>query len=220
MRKITIAVVALLVGGLLLVAGAAQAKQGFYLGLGAASMNVSGDLADPTTWGCNSNCTSGALFGQFPGGTGSSLNIGYGFNDNIALEIYSVSSKANSTYSGGVQFAFPTTVTASMIDLRFSAKIGKESEVFARLGPSAGLSAAYTRNAVVNNTVTDSTLSGSGPGYAAGAEIMFGKVGVGFSVAQFTATFDTIEIGGTKYAYKALGSNTVSTSDVMLSYHF
>lgn len=179
----------------------AEAREGFYLGAGFASVSASGDLDGNTGPLVETSGTQAIVLGKPGSGSGYDLEIGYGFGKHTGVEYLFVRSHHTVTSSK----IFPPLDTTADIDMgllaiRLTAPVSHGFEVFARLGLARSTIryADYAFNGYVsgNNFIYNSTesysITGSGSGYGAGAEFLGEHWGVELAYTVFEISFDQV----------------------------
>lgn len=207
---------------LLVCAATAQAKEGFFLGAGLATASSSGDLNQPTA-GILLDANTVALTGDLESGGGISLLIGYGFNDNIAIDYFISSTIHDAVYDDGVDhLTFDTSVVLGTIGLRLGGMVSDNSELYVRLGTGAAV-VTYTDNVYSTSSpypIGDTELSGPASGGGVGWSYATTNWGVQVQLSRFSASFDTADtpIGSGSFIDEPTADFTVF--DVTAVYHF
>jgi hypothetical protein len=197
------------------------AREGFYVGVGAAQQSAGGDLdgthsyADPSG---SPVILAGKLGSDQAGGAAV---IGYGLSRFFALEYL----MANSQHKASSPL---TTVTSNasfstqVLGARFTLPFGEKWEAFLRGG--YGIYEAdystYSFDQVTgqNNRVV---FDGTGTAVGAGIELFFGRLGVEFGYTTHTFSFDQAKPSGSqKLTLDPKQSGTAATTDVIFSIHF
>ncbi|MBI3992054.1 MAG: porin family protein [Candidatus Lambdaproteobacteria bacterium] len=179
-------------------AAAAQARENFYLGLGMAQQTISSSDLDGNhiflLVDFFGNPVGAILLARPEDGSGLSAQIGYGFNENIAIEAL-FSNTDHAAGMAGLSTNFPTELTSTVLAVRLSVPLDK-AEVFARLGRGS-YTLKYQDNVVdLNlNPLGNTTLTGSGTAIGVGIELFFDALALELSITQHKPSFDTIDFG-------------------------
>ena len=204
-------------------------REGFYLGAGGASQSVSGDL-DGTKSFSDSSGTVVILPGKPESGTGTAVEIGYGFNQNFALEYLFTSTSHSSTHSfiRGDNTS-NATLTAALFGARVTLPVGESLEIFGRLGLGV-YSAEFETFALSGRVVapgvflissrTSTEFNGSGLGFGVGAEFFLGSLGIEAGATIHNADLDEATGAGTGGTLPSALSTTITTVNLIIAYHF
>ena len=222
--------VALWAALLALLAGApevAEARQGFFLGVGLAQQSAKGDL-DGSHVVTNSAGTEALSDGSLDSGGGIALDIGYGFNNYIGVELMLAATSNTSSAPG-----LPDTTAAvgsDLLGLRLTLPVGSALDLLARVGVS-GHAVIYPDRAF-QGTQSGGTFVASGPGkgnatfggggtaWGLGAEIFMGHVGLGLGWTEFTADINQASGGGISGSLPKTLHETFTVADLTVAYHF
>lgn len=200
----------------------AMAKQGFYIGIGAAQQKVSGDLDGSHSY---SDPSGSPIFvdGELDGGAiGLAFQAGYGFNENFALE-YRYAQTAHKAKSDVVNAESDAKFTSQMYGAKLSTSMGKRAELFLRGG--YGVYDVdyddFSRSGPLLTTKGSVNFHGTGTVLGLGFEIFFQELGVEFGYTQHNFKLDrATPENGDELGLKSDLSGTATTMDVMFSWHF
>lgn len=207
-------------------AGIVQAREGFYLGAGLASQNVTGDLDGEAVF-LDAAGTKAALVGEIGQGSGLAWRIGYGFGENFALEATGATS-AHTAEHDAYNDSSEANLSAVLLGARLNLPFSDSLEVFGRIGVG-GYSVTYDTYGLTGITAggvfyvlseTDVTFAGSGTGIGVGAELMLGQVGIELGVTQHQAQLDRISGLGVENDEIESLSLSITAIDVIVSYYF
>ncbi len=218
----TVAVIAIA----MLLGGAAQARDGFFLGGSLARQEVHGDL-DGSKGFINDTGTSVLLAGHVNPGLGVGVILGYGFNDFIGVE-YSFISTSHTADHNAVGFRSNANVTSRLIavrgtipiyavDLYAKAGYGSYTVDFSSFGLAGGLDPngdlVYTDKKPVQ-------YGGKGYGLGVGAELFLGQLGLSAGLTYHTASLEDGSGAGQSGVLPKNLEIQIYTVDVTLAYHF
>jgi hypothetical protein len=162
------------------------------------------------------------LVGSLSSGTGSTLQVGYGFNEYFGLELMGASSKHTASYTG--QSDTDADVSWGGLGVRLSAPLGKAFEFFFRFEQTS-----YTvdyKNYVLLfpglTQTTDVSYTGYGSAYGAGFEISGAHLGVEFSYMVHSATLNQAKASGiaTTFDLPRHLQVPMTTTAIAFVYHF
>ncbi len=212
----------------------AAARPGFYVGAGYAGVSASGDL-DGTQILIGSTTTEGTgvdILGKLGSGSGTVINIGYGFNRYIDLEYLSLNTYRHAATSDRLSPPLETTakVETGIVALRFTVPVAESFEIFARYGAAASAItyADYSvRGSVVGSQVTPNKtgsliLKGSrGSVVGAGFEIIGEHIGVQLAYNVINIYFDETDGSYTDTGKLPVSQNeTFTATTAAIFYHF
>ena len=220
----------LLLAALSIGAFTTQAREGFYLGAGFASVSASGDLKG-NTFVTNTAGTEAEILGSLSSGTGIALEVGYGFNRYIGIEYLGTGTRHTASTDKKVIPANDTaaTVGTALFGFRLTAPVAKSFELFARFG-MASSTVMYDEYSVPGTTTgtvfTPSgkggalTLSGAGSGYGAGFEILGEHLGFELAYTVYDVSFDRGKGVHSSGSLPKAIKETLSAGTAIVAYHF
>jgi hypothetical protein len=202
-------------------AASAQARPGFYLGIGAAQQSVKGDLDGTHTYLASS---TGPGFGDGEldsGSIGLAATVGYGLNRFLALEYLYADTQHKATNPGGGKSS-DAQFTSQLIGARLTAPFSQRVEGFLRAG--YGIYDVAIDDHSVNLTtgsVGKVAFHGTGTGLGIGLEFMFNELGIGVGYTQHNYKIDRAKPDGSKeVGLPSDLTGTATTTDVMFTWHF
>jgi len=202
-------------------AGHGWAREGFYIGAGAAQQSVGGDLdgthsyADPSG---SPVLLAGKLGSDQVGGAGM---IGYGLSRYFALE-YMIANSQHRATSPLTALTSNASFTSQVLGARLMLPLGDIVEAFAR-GGFGVYEADY--NSYSFNQLTGHgnrvAFNGSGTALGGGIELFFGMLGIEFGYTAHSISFDQVSPSGSqKLSLDPKLSAMATTTDVIFSIHF
>jgi len=218
-----LAVLALLLGCLFAGAGATQAREGFYVELGAVNHSIQGDLQDSPSQ-ADDKGSGEAHLGAPETGSGFIVGGGYGFTPNLALDIQLgiTAHDANYAPAGGIGEDQTATLRAGAAGLRLTFPLGPVIDVFGRLGVG-GYELVY-RDANVRNSdgkpVGDVRLLGSGTALSAGLEWLLGSWGVALVITRHEAQLTSVDSPNFEGTLRPALDMSVTAGAVQIVYNF
>jgi hypothetical protein len=206
----------------LLPAGAAHAREGFYIGFGAVQQTVGGDF-DGTHTLANPSGSNVFFDGKLDtGDVGMDLQIGYGLNRFFGLEFMYANSQ-HSAKSTQLDKTTDAEFTSQVYGVRLTAPFGQSVEAFLRAGYSLYAIALdnFARSGVPLTQSGNVTFHGAGTAIGTGLELYFGNWRWGLGYTQHNYKLDRAKpAGGRSLALPQDLSGVATTTDLTLAYHF
>jgi Outer membrane protein beta-barrel domain len=200
-------------------AGLAHARQGFYLGVGAAQTSFSGGL-DGTHGYKDPSGNPQFIDGKMKDGSGVAAEVGYGFNRHFGIEyLYEdTSHKATSTAANSTSNA---EFISQLFAIRLTAPLSKRFEAFLRGG--YGLYEAdystFSKNPTTGQ-LGKVAFSGTGDAIGAGFELFFQELGIELAYTDHNYSMDRAKPTGQALRLPSKINGDANTLDLMVSLHF
>lgn len=206
-------------GLLLLEPGLANARQGFYFGVGAAQTSVGSGL-DGTHSYQDPSGNPQFVDGKMKDGSGVAAEVGYGFNRHFGVEyLYEdTSHTASSTVASGTSNA---EFISQVFGIRLTAPFSKRFEAFLRggYGMYEADYSTFSKNAA--NQRGKVAFDGTGSAIGAGFEMFFQELGIELGYTQHSFAMDRAKpAGGQSLSLPSKLNGDASTVDLMFSLHF
>ncbi len=202
-------------------AGPGWARQGLYIGVGAAQQSAAGDL-DGTHSYADPAGSPVILAGKLDSGqAGGAAVIGYGLSRFFALE-YLMATSQHQASSPLTTLTSNASLTSQVLGARLTLPFGDKVEVFVRGGYGA-YELDYNAYSFDQITGTNNKVAFTGNGTAVGGgiELFFGRLGVEFGYTTHNISFDRASPGGSqRLTLDPKLSASAATSDVIFSIHF
>jgi hypothetical protein len=203
-------------------AASAQARPGFYVGIGGAQQSVKGDLDGTHTYADPSGTPAFAEGKLDSGNVGLTAQIGYGFNRFFGLE-YMLAETQHQAKNEVINESSDATFKSQVLGARLTAPFGQRVEGFLRAGYGI-YDVTYKKFAATGATLSsrgDVVFSGTGTALGVGLEFFFQELGIGIGMTQHNYKVDRAKPdGGKELGLKSDLSGAATTADVMFSYHF
>ena len=203
----------------------ADARQGFWIGGGLASLSANGDLDGTNGAGAHDPITgTSVVAGKLSSGSGVNLDIGYGFNPYLGVELLIAQTRHTASTDPSLPIAkhdSTADVTTSFLGLRITIPaIENKLDAFFRIGLS-GHTVKYGDYTVdIAGNQSEATFSGSGTGVGFGAEYFIGHVGVGAGYTLFSAKIDQASGDGVTGTLSSPLHENFGLTDITVAYHF
>jgi hypothetical protein len=212
---LALAVVLLLLG-----VSPARAREGVYIGVGAARQTITGDLErSQRIAGSGSELRAG----KAEAGSGFAVGGGYGFNAYVALDLLVSRTRHDTLFeeAGLPALAGEARLTAALFGVRATAPLGEVLELFGRAGVG-GYELDYRRANIpgASGAGDDALLTGRGAGLGVGAELILDRVGVELALTRHRVDFESASGANLPQTLATPLSARISTVSLMLNYHF
>lgn len=199
----------------------AVAREGFYFGIGPAQQSVEGDLTGNTVI-TNFNGSNEARLGQLESGSGFAFGGGFGFTENLTLDLLMTNTLHDASFGPGAGTSQEADLTAVLFGAKLIMPAADNLEVFARIG-LGGYELIFeganfsTANGLPQDKVR---LNGRGFGAGVGVEFLLGGVGFELGLTRHSLEFDTIDSINFQPEFSPAISVDITTATALLTFNF
>ncbi len=211
----------LALGLLFLLAQGAAAREGFFLGAGLASQSMSGDIDGDLGFCSEPTCSTPPVVvpGELDPGGGLGFVIGYGFNENVAIEYLFLTTSHDATHNALPGETQSAVLASGLLGARLGAPVGDSGEFFGRIGTGGYVLEYEDATLTGGATFSDATFTGSGIGIGVGYEVFFDHAGLEIGYTVHDVTFEELDAGGVTGTIDDVDV-TIGALHVLLVYHF